>query len=220
MADGVVTAFVRGSTAAITTMEFEPGGVADLRILLALPRPSRGRLRAQPPEPRHQFPRAPACIADRETPSRSRMDGGAPRPWDLAAAGADRLRRPAPRPDRGRAGRSPDRANGYAGAGVPRETSHRCTSRVAGTREQEHGDVDPKHPAAPQETLTSPRPRVTPKRAEAGMVVTEMATPTARRGPGLEREHRRTPAASATRTSSSRCERGRGARCHGPRSPR
>jgi len=32
--DGVVTAFVRGSTAAITTMEFEPGGVADLRALL------------------------------------------------------------------------------------------------------------------------------------------------------------------------------------------
>jgi secondary thiamine-phosphate synthase enzyme len=32
--DGVVTAFVRGSTAAITTMEFEPGGVADLRELL------------------------------------------------------------------------------------------------------------------------------------------------------------------------------------------
>jgi secondary thiamine-phosphate synthase enzyme len=31
---GQVTAFVRGSTAAITTMEFEPGGVADLRALL------------------------------------------------------------------------------------------------------------------------------------------------------------------------------------------
>jgi secondary thiamine-phosphate synthase enzyme len=32
--DGLVMAFVRGSTAAITTMEFEPGGVADLRALL------------------------------------------------------------------------------------------------------------------------------------------------------------------------------------------
>ena len=32
--DGLVTAFVRGSTAAVTTMEFEPGGVADLRALL------------------------------------------------------------------------------------------------------------------------------------------------------------------------------------------
>ena len=34
VADGLVTAFVRGSTAAITTMEFERGGVADLRDLL------------------------------------------------------------------------------------------------------------------------------------------------------------------------------------------
>ena len=32
--NGLVTAFVRGSTAAITTMEFESGGVADLRALL------------------------------------------------------------------------------------------------------------------------------------------------------------------------------------------
>jgi secondary thiamine-phosphate synthase enzyme len=32
--EGLITAFVRGSTAAITTMEFEPGGVADLRALL------------------------------------------------------------------------------------------------------------------------------------------------------------------------------------------
>jgi secondary thiamine-phosphate synthase enzyme len=32
--DGLVTAFLRGSTAAITTMEFEPGGVSDLRELL------------------------------------------------------------------------------------------------------------------------------------------------------------------------------------------
>jgi secondary thiamine-phosphate synthase enzyme len=40
--DGVVTAFVRGSTAAITTMEFEPGGVADLRALLDRLVPVRG----------------------------------------------------------------------------------------------------------------------------------------------------------------------------------
>lgn len=32
---GVVSVFVTGSTAAITTMEHEPGGVADLRALLA-----------------------------------------------------------------------------------------------------------------------------------------------------------------------------------------
>jgi secondary thiamine-phosphate synthase enzyme len=31
---GQATAFVRGSTAAITTMEYEPGGVHDLRALL------------------------------------------------------------------------------------------------------------------------------------------------------------------------------------------
>jgi secondary thiamine-phosphate synthase enzyme len=34
VSDGLVTAFVQGSTAAITTMEFEPGGVSDLRSLL------------------------------------------------------------------------------------------------------------------------------------------------------------------------------------------
>ena len=32
--EGLVSAFVRGSTAAITTMEYEPGGVHDLRALL------------------------------------------------------------------------------------------------------------------------------------------------------------------------------------------
>jgi secondary thiamine-phosphate synthase enzyme len=32
--DGVVSVFVRGSTAAVTTMEHEPGGVADLREAL------------------------------------------------------------------------------------------------------------------------------------------------------------------------------------------
>ncbi|MGA8926503.1 MAG: secondary thiamine-phosphate synthase enzyme YjbQ [Solirubrobacterales bacterium] len=40
--DGVVTAFVRGSTAAITTMEFEPGGIADLRALLDRLVPAEG----------------------------------------------------------------------------------------------------------------------------------------------------------------------------------
>ncbi len=34
VAEGAATAFVRGSTAAITTMEYEPGGVHDLRALL------------------------------------------------------------------------------------------------------------------------------------------------------------------------------------------
>ncbi|HSI79037.1 MAG TPA: secondary thiamine-phosphate synthase enzyme YjbQ [Solirubrobacterales bacterium] len=34
IAEGQATAFVRGSTAAITTMEYEPGGVHDLRTML------------------------------------------------------------------------------------------------------------------------------------------------------------------------------------------
>jgi secondary thiamine-phosphate synthase enzyme len=34
VAHGVVTVFVTGSTAAVTTMEYEPGGVADLQALL------------------------------------------------------------------------------------------------------------------------------------------------------------------------------------------
>ena len=42
VSDGLVTAFVRGSTAAITTMEFEPGGVADLRDLVERLIPAQG----------------------------------------------------------------------------------------------------------------------------------------------------------------------------------
>jgi secondary thiamine-phosphate synthase enzyme len=40
--EGQVLAFVRGSTAAITTMECEPGGVADLREMLERLIPSEG----------------------------------------------------------------------------------------------------------------------------------------------------------------------------------
>jgi secondary thiamine-phosphate synthase enzyme len=40
--EGQATAFVRGSTAAITTMEFEPGGVHDLRALLDRLIPAQG----------------------------------------------------------------------------------------------------------------------------------------------------------------------------------
>ena len=39
---GTASAFVRGSTAAITTMEFEPGGVHDLRALLDRLIPAQG----------------------------------------------------------------------------------------------------------------------------------------------------------------------------------
>jgi secondary thiamine-phosphate synthase enzyme len=40
--DAVAFAFVRGSTAALTTMEYEPGGVADLRALLDRVIPAEG----------------------------------------------------------------------------------------------------------------------------------------------------------------------------------
>jgi len=40
--EGQVTVFVRGSTAAITTMEFEPGGVYDLKEMLERLIPSQG----------------------------------------------------------------------------------------------------------------------------------------------------------------------------------
>jgi secondary thiamine-phosphate synthase enzyme len=40
--EGQVVAFVRGSTAAITTMEFEPGGVHDLREMLERLIPTQG----------------------------------------------------------------------------------------------------------------------------------------------------------------------------------
>ena len=40
--DGALAAFVRGSTAAITTMELEPGGVRDLRALLDRLIPAEG----------------------------------------------------------------------------------------------------------------------------------------------------------------------------------
>jgi secondary thiamine-phosphate synthase enzyme len=41
-AEGQVLAFVRGSTAAVATMEFEPGGVQDLREMLERLIPSSG----------------------------------------------------------------------------------------------------------------------------------------------------------------------------------
>jgi secondary thiamine-phosphate synthase enzyme len=40
--EALATAFVRGSTAAITTMEYEPGGVHDLRALLDRLIPTHG----------------------------------------------------------------------------------------------------------------------------------------------------------------------------------
>lgn len=42
VAEGQATAFVLGSTAAITTMEYEPGGVQDLQAMLERLIPTRG----------------------------------------------------------------------------------------------------------------------------------------------------------------------------------
>jgi secondary thiamine-phosphate synthase enzyme len=42
VSEGSASAFVRGSTAGVTTMEFEPGGVADLRALLDRLIPAEG----------------------------------------------------------------------------------------------------------------------------------------------------------------------------------
>jgi secondary thiamine-phosphate synthase enzyme len=45
VAEGQVVVFVRGSTAAIATMEFEPGGVHDLREMLERLIPTHGEYR-------------------------------------------------------------------------------------------------------------------------------------------------------------------------------
>jgi secondary thiamine-phosphate synthase enzyme len=42
VSEGLASAFVRGSTAAVTTMEYEPGGVHDLRALLDRLIPTQG----------------------------------------------------------------------------------------------------------------------------------------------------------------------------------
>jgi secondary thiamine-phosphate synthase enzyme len=42
LGEALATAFVRGSTAAITTMEFEPGGIQDLQAMLERLIPTKG----------------------------------------------------------------------------------------------------------------------------------------------------------------------------------
>ena len=54
---GLVSVFVPGSTAAVTAMEYEPGGVHDLREALSPAGAERGPVRAQPAERGHQLPR-------------------------------------------------------------------------------------------------------------------------------------------------------------------
>ena len=94
---GVVNVFAVGSTVAVTTMEYEPGGVADLRGLLDAADPGRRELRAQPAQSRHQRARASARRGDRAVgvDPRDRRASGA---RNLAADRAAGLRRSATRP--------------------------------------------------------------------------------------------------------------------------
>ena len=139
----LAAAFVRGSTAAITTMEYEPGGVRDLQELLDRLIPARRRLRAQPAQSRHQLPRPPAGLA--RGPVRGRPGGGRTAgPRHVAAARPDRLRRPRP-PANGRragcelmaaaepgphpftaGGHAPERAYGPTGTLAPRAFTRYC----------------------------------------------------------------------------------------------
>ena len=69
---GVVTVFVTGSTAAVTTMEYEPGGVADLQALLERLVPRAGEYQHNVLQQRRQRARAPARVpggAVREHPA-------------------------------------------------------------------------------------------------------------------------------------------------------
>ena len=98
--EGQATAFVRGSTAAITTMEYEPGGVHDLQALLDRLIPVRGdyehnRLNHDTNSHAHQ--RASIIGPSEAVPVQGRPPGAG----HLAAAGRpDRLRRPPARADR------------------------------------------------------------------------------------------------------------------------
>ena len=92
VAEGQATAFVRGSTAAITTMEYEPGGVHDLQSLLDRLIPVRGdyehnRLNHDTNSHAHQ--RASILGPSELVP----IEGGRLALGHLAAARADRLRR-------------------------------------------------------------------------------------------------------------------------------
>ena len=97
VADGVVTVFVTGSTAAITTMEYEPGGVQDLQEaierLVPRRRPEGGDYahnRLNHDDNAHAHLRASLL-----GPSRASRRALQARAGHLAAGRADRLRRPA-----------------------------------------------------------------------------------------------------------------------------
>ena len=117
---GHALAFVRGSTAAITTMEYEPGGVSDLREMLERLIPTAGdyehnRLNHDTNSHAHQ--RASIVGPSAAVPFLEGRLGAR----HLAAAGVDRLRRPRSRAD----GRRP--GAGLTGQG-PTATSERSES--------------------------------------------------------------------------------------------
>ena len=90
---GVVSVFATGSTVAVTTMEYEPGGVHDLQALLDRLIPSAGDYEHNRLNHDTQLPRPSPRRADRtlgDDPRRRRATGAR----NLAAGRADRLRRP------------------------------------------------------------------------------------------------------------------------------
>ena len=101
--DGLVTVFVAHSTAAISLIEYEPGGVRDLREVMERLVPTGRRLPAQPHGGRHERPRPSARRGDR--PIRGRAAQGRPASdRHLAAVRAGRLRRQPARAHRDGAG--------------------------------------------------------------------------------------------------------------------
>ncbi len=96
---GVVTVFAVGSTVAVTTMEYEPGGVADLRALLDRLIPADANYEHNRRNHDTNALRAPARGGDRAVgvDPRDRRASGA---RNLAADRAAGLRRPATRPHR------------------------------------------------------------------------------------------------------------------------
>ena len=91
---GVACVFAPGATVGVTTMEFEPGAVADLQALLDRLVPREAGEAPQRPQRRHQRARPPAGGADRTVRDRARRQRPAG-PRHLAADRARRLRRPA-----------------------------------------------------------------------------------------------------------------------------
>ena len=108
VAQGLVSVFVTGSTAAVTTMEYEPGGVQDLQEalerLVPRARPGGGDYAhnvLNGDDNAHSHLRASLLGPSETVP----LVGGPAGARDLAAARPDRLRRPpaaarSPRPDR------------------------------------------------------------------------------------------------------------------------